>query len=181
MRIITLTCLLLALPAGAAEFVPDTEQPRQVAVAETIAALIEEQPETAPYFEEAYAYVVWPTIVRASFGFGGAYGKGLVIREGEVIAGSSYYQFTGGIQAGVKGFGQVLFFQDEESFVFWRDHASFFMGQAGLDLATWGVSGTPGYDPSVALFARTKLGLAFEASYSGVWFSYSPVGEEPSD
>jgi hypothetical protein len=32
-----------------------------------------------PYFEDAYAMAVWPGITRIAAGFGGAYGKGVVI------------------------------------------------------------------------------------------------------
>ena len=49
------------------------------------------------------------------------------------------------------------------------------MGQAGIDLVTLGLSGTPAYSDGVAIFALTRLGLMGEFTYSGARFGYKSL------
>ena len=127
-----------------------------------------------PYFEDAYAMAVWPGITRAAFGFGGAYGKGVVIEQDEAIGTVSYWQFSSGIQAGAKNFALIIFFKDKEALEGLKRNDTQFTGQAGIDIGTFGKSGTPAYNEGVALVPLTNLGLMAEFSAAGVWFRYKP-------
>ena len=49
------------------------------------------------------------------------------------------------------------------------------LGQAGIDLATVGASGTPSYNEGVAIFAMTRFGLMGEFTISGARFKYRPL------
>ena len=129
------------------------------------------------YFDEAYAYAVFPTITRVGFGFGGAYGKGIVVLGDEVIGRSSYKQFTSGIQAGAKGFGMVIFFRDAAALESFQAEQTQFAGQAGIDVLTKGFNGTPAYNEGVAILVMPGLGLMAEFTISGVWFRYWPMDD----
>lgn len=128
------------------------------------------------YFEDAYAMAVWPGITRAALGFGGAYGKGVVIEQGEAVGTVSYWQFGSGIQAGVKNFALIIFFKDKEALEGLKRNDTQFTGQAGIDVLTFGVAGTPAYNEGVALIPLTNLGLMAEFSAAGTWFRYKPYG-----
>ena len=127
-----------------------------------------------PYFEDAYAYAVWPGITRVAFGFGGAYGKGLVVEQDEAVGTVSYWQGSSGIQAGLKNFVLVLFFKDRESLESLKRGEMQFTGQAGVDVATFGAAGTPTYNEGVAIIPVTKLGLMVEFSAAGTKYNYKP-------
>jgi lipid-binding SYLF domain-containing protein len=139
---------------------------------EAIARVRAEVERSHPFFEEAYAMAVWPGITRAALGFGGAYGKGVVIEQGEAVGTVSYWQFSSGIQAGAKNFALIIFFKDKEALEGLKRNDTQFTGQAGVDFGTYGASGTPAYNDGVALIALTNLGLMAEFSAAGVWFRY---------
>jgi len=130
-----------------------------------------------PYFEDAYAMAVWPGITRVAFGFGGAYGKGVVIEQGKAVGTVNYWQFSSGIQAGAKNFALVIFFKDKETLEGLKRNDTQFTGQAGIDVLTFGVAGTPAYNEGVALIPLTNLGLMGEFSAAGVWFRYKPYDD----
>jgi len=132
-------------------------------------------PRSVPFFEEAYAMAVYPSVSRFGLGFGGAGGKGYVI-EGEAIIGTSrYWQFTSGIQAGVRNFSMVVLFKDKEALESFKRSDVQFMGQAGLAAGTKGIAGTPAYNDGVIVFTVTRFGLMGEFTISGAKFSYRPL------
>lgn len=130
-----------------------------------------------PYFEDAYAMAVWPGITRVALGFGGAYGKGVVIEQGKAVGTAKYWQFSSGIQAGAKNFTLIIFFKDKAALEGLKRNDTQFTGQAGIDVLTFGVAGTPAYNEGVALIPLTNLGLMGEFSAAGVWFRYKPYGD----
>lgn len=169
--------LLFGNPASAA-WEPDTGDKTQVKAARAIADFREQLPRTEHYFEEAYGFAILPSITRVGFGFGGAYGKGVVIEGDRAIGTTKFMQFTSGIQAGAKNFSMIVFFKDKEALDYFKTGALQFMGQAGLAFATIGVAGTPAYNDGVAIVTLTRLGLMGEFTYSGAKFKYKPVSAE---
>jgi lipid-binding SYLF domain-containing protein len=130
-----------------------------------------------PYFEDAYAMAVWPGITRVAAGFGGAYGRGVVIEQGKAVGTVKYWQFSSGIQAGAKNFALIIFFKDKTALEELKRNDTQFTGQAGFDIGTFGAAGTPAYNEGVALIPLTNLGLMAEFSAAGVWFRYKPYDD----
>ena len=170
--------LLLLLGGGAAaDWQAEKGNRLQERAEKAISRVRVEVERSHPYFEDAYAIAVWPGITRAAFGFGGAYGKGVVIEQGEAVGTVSYWQFSSGIQAGAKNFALIIFFKDKEALEGLKRNDTQFTGQAGIDVLTFGISGTPAYNDGVALIPLTNLGLMGEFSAAGVWFRYKPYDE----
>jgi lipid-binding SYLF domain-containing protein len=169
--VVILSCGLLA-----ADWQPD---PTIKLERRTAAAVerFERKPRIERFFEEAYGYVVFSTITRIGLGFGGAGGKGLVFEQGRLVGRGRFSQFTSGIQAGVRFFSMIVFFKDEEAMEIFKRARFEFVGQASVTLVTVGASADPAYNSGVAVFTRTKGGLMFEASISGVKFGYTPFDE----
>lgn len=165
--------LCTASPAMA-DWQPDLDDKRQVRAAKAIDKVRNKVERSAPYFEEAYAMAVWPGITRVGFGFGGAYGKGIVIKGDDAVGTVSYWQGSSGIQAGAKNFTMIIFFKDKESLEALQQGKLQFTGQAGIDIATVGVAGTPAYSDGVAIITATNLGLMAEFTAAGVKFNFKP-------
>ena len=163
--------LLLSATGTGADWRPD---PAVKVERKTAAALehFEAKPKAERFFEEAYGYAVFPTITRFGLGFGGAYGKGVLFEQGELAGDAKFWQFTSGIQAGVRVFSMVILFEDAEAIALFKRGRFEFVGQASATLVTLGASADPSYDKGVAIFTRTKGGLMVEATISGVKFSY---------
>ena len=170
--------LTLAFGAGAAaDWQADEGDQLQQRAEKAIANVRTRVERSHPYFEDAYAMAVWPGITRVALGFGGAYGKGVVIEQGKAVGTVSYWQFSSGIQAGAKNFALIIFFKDKEALEGLKRNDTQFTGQAGIDVLTFGISGTPAYNDGVALIPLTNLGLMGEFSAAGVWFRYKPYAD----
>jgi lipid-binding SYLF domain-containing protein len=145
-------------------------------------------------FDTAYGYALFPTIGKAGFVVGGAYGKGRVYGEGKYVANTSMTQATIGFQLGGTGFSQVVFFQDKRAFAtfasgtfeFGADvQATVLTAATNVSVNTGGSSATAsggknnantargGYNNGMATFTITKGGLMYEASLGGQKFSFS--------
>ena len=168
-----LACCLSA-PAMA-EWQADTSDKKQASAAKAIANFHEKLPQIESYFEEAYGYAIIPGITRVAIGFGGAYGRGLVVEGDRLIGRTSFSQLSSGIQLGAKYFSMIVFFKDQAALDDYKKSQLQFLGYAGVDLATFGVSGNPAYNEGVAMFAINRFGLMGEFSYSGARFKYKPL------
>ena len=175
--VLALTLFLASSPA-AADWEADPADKVQTRAALAIEDFRERVPRTEPYFQEAYGFAVFPSVTRAGFGFGGAWGKGIVLEGNELIGTSKYKQFTSGIQAGAKRFSMIVFFKDKEALEYFKTSKTQFMGQAGLAAGTLGAAGTPAYNDGVAVITLTRFGLMGEFTVSGAKFSYEPAASD---
>ena len=176
LRILAALAVFIAMPA-VADWQADPDDKLQVKAASAIAAFRDKVPRSATYFEQAYAYAIFPSVTRIGFGFGGAYGKGVVITADEAVGSSKYWQFTSGIQAGARNFSMIIFFKDKAALEYYQTGKTQFMGQAGLAIATVGIAGTPAYNDGVAVMTLTRFGLMGEFTISGAKFTYKPLPE----
>ena len=155
-------------------------------------ALFKNAGQSAAYFDNSYGYAVFPTVDKAGFVVGGAYGRGRVYQEGRFVGTASITQASVGFQAGVQGYSEIVFFEDKRaldeftagSFVFDADASVVAVtaaasGSAGTDGVSGGASGgkkdakTSGsYRKGVAVFTIVKGGLMYNASIAGQKFSY---------
>ena len=174
-RVIIAAALVLCCLTAHAQWVADPGNEKQVASADAIAQIKRRIPRAEPFFNEAYAMLVYPSVTRLGFGFGGATGKGFVIEGDSVIGTTRYSQFTSGIQAGVRNFSMVVLFKDKEALEQFKQGKAQFMGQSGLAAGRKGIAGTPSFDDGVAIFTVTRLGLMGEFTVSGAKFSYRPL------
>jgi len=147
-------------------------------------------------FNSAYGYALFPTIGKAGFIIGGAYGKGLVYEQGKHIGNTAMTQATVGFQLGGAGFSQVVFFQDKRAltefingnFEFGAEaQATAITAAAGASANTAGSSATASggknnastaggsYNKGMSTFTITKGGLMYEATVGGQKFSFTKL------
>ena len=145
-------------------------------------------------FNTAFGYALFPTIGKAGFIVGGAYGKGRVYTGGKYYGDTAMTQATIGFQLGGSGFSQVVFFQDKRAFAefingnfeFGADvEAVALTASAGASANTGGSSVTASggknnasiaggrYNKGMATFTIVKGGLMYEASVGGQKFSFT--------
>jgi len=172
--------LILALGGtqGFAAWEADPDDKRQVKAATAIAEIRARIPRTEMFFENAYAFAILPSVTRVGFGFGGAYGRGIVVEGDEDIGTTGFWQFTSGIQGGARNFSMIIFFKDKQALDYYKTGELQFMGQAGIAIATVGAAGTPAYNDGVAIVTVTRLGLMLEFTISGARFTYKPLAQE---
>ncbi|MFP6808463.1 MAG: lipid-binding SYLF domain-containing protein [Pseudomonadales bacterium] len=148
-----------------------------------------------PYFKGSYGYVVFPTVGKAAFGVGGAFGKGKVYKKHKVTGRVSLAKVSFGFQIGGQAFSEIIFLEDERAF------EEFTTGRFEFDLSasavaitagaqarigttgsTFNASAGPataiqvetGYSKGMAIFTHTIGGLMYEAAIGGQKFKYRP-------
>lgn len=164
--------------AAGAGWTPDPESKRQRKSAAAVERIQRKMPKTERFFDEAYGYAIFHSVTRFGFGIGGAYGRGVVVERDEVIAHTSYWQFTSGIQAGLQVVSIIVFFKDRETLEYYKLGKLEFVGQAGFSLANVGATADPAYHEGVAVFTLTKGGLMGQATISGAKLTFKPLPEQ---
>jgi len=145
-------------------------------------------------FETAHGYALFPTIGKAGFIVGGAYGKGRVFQGGMHVGDTSMTQASIGFQIGGKGYSQVIFFQDKRALDEFTGGNFEFGAEAQATALTAAATATAntagnrasasggknnadvasgGYNKGMATYVITKGGLMAEASVAGQKFSYT--------
>ncbi|MCR9271272.1 MAG: lipid-binding SYLF domain-containing protein [Henriciella sp.] len=82
---------------------------------QALTKLVRENPAAAAISRQARATLVFPSIVKAGLGVGGAYGEGELRRGGTTV--DYYTSFTGswGLQAGAQSYGYVVYLMNEDA------------------------------------------------------------------
>lgn len=185
----SLLALLLALPLAGAWAEDNKDAKYQDAIQVFMNA-----GESGGFFDNSYGYALFPTIGKAGFVVGGAYGKGRVFVGSNHVGDTSMTQLSLGFQLGGQAYSEIIFFQDQRAFDEFRNNFEF-GAQATAVAITAGVSagaGTSGasagasggkndattvgsYYKGMAVFIVAKGGLMYEASVSGQKFTYAPL------
>lgn len=111
----------LALAAGLAPCAARAASRQEIDAGVTAALVrLRGAPGTRALAENARAILVFPSIIRGGFVFGGQYGNGALVR-GEAIEG--HYMIAGasfGLQIGAQSYGLALFFMSDAALDFFR-------------------------------------------------------------
>ena len=126
------------------------------------------------YFDQAYGYVVFPTVGKAAIGFGGAHGKGIVFEHGDPIGDAKMTQVSWGLQWGGQAYREVIFFETEKALESFKKSDFEFAAQASAVAVKVGASADAAYENGVAVYTMSKGGLMYEASIGGQKFKYFP-------
>jgi lipid-binding SYLF domain-containing protein len=152
--------------------------------------------QSAAFFGKSYGYAVFPTIGKAGFGIGGAYGEGRVYAGGKPTGDTKMFQASIGFQLGGEGYSQIVFLEDKRAYDEFTSGNFEFGANVGAIVITAAASGTAStsgasgsasagkkeaatagqYYKGMAVFIIAKGGLMYEASVSGQKFTYKPLG-----
>jgi len=144
----------------------------------TIDRFIDQDPSMEELFQDAYGYAVFPTVGKGAVGVGGAYGRGEVYEQGEMIGWADITQGTIGFQLGGQAYSEAIFFRNEWAMNDFKSGDLAFAAQASAVAATAGASADADYQDGVLVFTMTKGGLMYEASIGGQNFDFEPATEE---
>jgi lipid-binding SYLF domain-containing protein len=176
--------LLLALPFGSvmADEYSDTVD------------LFKNAGESSWFVDNSYGYAVFPTIGKAGFIVGGAYGKGRVYVQGKWVGDTSVTHLNVGFQLGGQAYSQIIFLEDKRAFDEFTGGNFEFSADASAVAVTAGASAAAtttgssagasggmkdattkgGYYKGMATFTIAKGGLMGQATVGGQKFTYTP-------
>lgn len=150
--------------------------------------------QTAPFFKKAYGYALFPSIGKAGFIIGGAYGEGRVYKQGAWVGDSTMIQGSLGFQLGGQLFSEIIFFKNKDAYDDFTHEGFEFGGEASVVAITAGASASAGtsgvgagasggsnnatghadYYRGMATFTIAKGGLMYQAALGGQKFSFKP-------
>jgi len=170
---LTSSLIALALLAGCASSPSNSVRISEART--TLVRFVDRDPSLQDWVNHAHGYAVFPSVGKAGFGVGGAYGNGVVFERGEPVGLTSSLQGTVGLQIGVQSFSQVIFFQDDAALRTFQRGNFEFSAQATAVVATAGAAATTSYEKGVAVFIMARGGLMAEATVGGQKFDYEPL------
>jgi len=163
---------MIFVGAFAQAWEPDNENKLSLSVAQALIKAKDKNSSMETWFDDAYAYAVFPKVGKGGIGIGGAYGKGLVIRGDKTVGKTSLSQVTIGFQLGGQVYAEYILFKDKTAF----DHftrGNFEMGaQVSAVAITAGISADANYDGGVKVFTLAEGGLMYEATIGGQKFKF---------
>ena len=159
-------------------------------------ALFKHAGESAVFFDNCYAYAVFPTIGEGGFIVGGARGKGHVYVHDRLVGDTTMTQLSVGFQAGGQAYSEVIFFKDKRDLDEFESGKFEFSAGASAIAITASASASVGtdrissqasggktnattngnYQTGMAVFTIAKGGLMYAADIAGEKFTY----KEPS-
>ena len=152
--------------------------------------------DSAEFFNDCYAYAVFPTIGAGGLIVGGARGKGHVYVHDRLVGDATMTQLSIGLQAGGQAYSEIIFFQNKRDLDEFESGKFEFDASASAVAITASASASVGtdrlssqasraatdattngdYQTGMAVFTIAKGGLMYAANIAGEKFSY----REPS-
>lgn len=120
----------------------------------------------------APGYAVFPAVGKGGAGAGGAYGRGIVYKNGVQVGYTDLSQATIGAQLGGQTYTQILVFETVNALDRFRQGNYEFSAQATAVALHSGEGANARFEDGVAVFTMDESGLMFEAAVGGQKFSY---------
>jgi lipid-binding SYLF domain-containing protein len=169
-----LSVLLSIVSSAPAGWDPAEHQELIQEASVTIQQFKRKDPSLKRFFNNAVGWAVYPTVGKAGFWVGGAYGKGVVYQRGQVIGFSELRQVSIGLQFGGQAYSEIIFFRDQAALDRLKREKLEFDAQASAVVADKGAALNADYHSGVAVFTLPKGGLMAEASVGGQQFTFDP-------
>lgn len=122
----------------------------------------------------APGFAVFPTVGKGGAVVGGAYGRGIVYKNGTQVGYADLSQATIGFQLGGQTYTEILVFQSTNALDKFRQGNYQFSSQATAVALKSGEGANAKFEDGVAVFTMAESGLMLEAAVGGQKFSYQP-------
>ena len=155
----------------------DAEKALHVEVENALKLLKAEDSTFGNKLNEAYAYVVFPSITKAGFILGGSGGSGEVYKKENLIGRAKLAAGSIGAQIGGQVFIEVILFEDKNAFEMFTLNKMKLSAQVTAVAISEGAAMNAKFEKGVAVIIMAKGGLMAEASIGGQKLTYIP-GED---
>ncbi|MBL39001.1 MAG: hypothetical protein CMP07_11390 [Xanthomonadales bacterium] len=120
----------------------------------------------------APGFAVFPSVGKGGAVVGGAYGRGIVYKNGTQIGYTDLSQATIGLQLGAQAYTEILVFESASALDKFRKGNYEFSSQATAVALKSGEGTNAKFQDGVAVFTMDEEGLMLEAAIGGQKFSY---------
>lgn len=131
----------------------------------------------ANFLQNAYGYVIFPSVGKGGFIVGGGYGRGEVYEQGKFVGYADITTATVGAQIGGQTFSELIVFQNQQALENFRYGKVKFTANASAVALKANASVAANYSNGVAVFTMSQGGLMAEAAVGGQEFGYVPASD----
>lgn len=178
LAIVLMGFLGMAMIGSGCSTTPDTVEARDNLVADAEMSIRQFQrmdTRTNTFFDNAYAYVVFPKITKGGAGIAGAYGRGVAFQGGSMDGYADVTQGTLGAQLGGMSWSEVIFFENRWSYDKFRSNQFTASANASWAGPKEGGTNTLNYTDGVMIFTMDTRGFAVTAAVGAQQFNYEAV------
>jgi lipid-binding SYLF domain-containing protein len=168
----------VALALAGCRTAPESAQGKADICKDSAAALVQAKasdPRMIKVCQDAYGSAVFPKVSKGAAGVGGAYGKGVLYKDGKVVGYCDLSQASVGFQLGAQTYSEILCFEDQKAFDRFKAGTFTFDAQATAVALESGAGANAKYNEGVSVFTMDEKGLMFEAAVGGQKFSYQAL------
>jgi lipid-binding SYLF domain-containing protein len=133
-----------------------------------------DDPSLGDFMSNAYGYAMFPSVGKGGLIAGGAYGRGVVYEQGNMIGYSDLAQATVGAQLGGQTYSELITFQSRADLNRFTTGKIKFDANASAVALKSGAGASARYTDGVAIFVRPTGGLMAEAAIGGQQFTFQP-------
>lgn len=154
---------------------PTTTQDQQELTSAAQKALAEmeaDSPGLQTILNNAYAYVIFPSVGQGAFIVGGGHGHGEAYQGGQLVGYAELTFVNVGAQVGGQDFSELLVFRTRDAFEKFTNNNFTLTAAASAVILKSGVAAEAKWQDDVAVFARPKAGAMVEAAVGAQRFTY---------
>jgi lipid-binding SYLF domain-containing protein len=175
---LTVSALILGGCSGSPE--PKSEAAKHSMTREVDAALTklqEADPGLEAFLENAHGYAIFPSVGKGGAVVGGAYGKGEVYEQGNLIGYASLTQASIGAQLGGQTFSEIIAFETPAALERFKEGNYTPAANASAVALKAGAAAGTTFKDGVAIFTKPEGGAMFEASIGGQKFNFEHLSD----
>ncbi|HEX5245121.1 MAG TPA: lipid-binding SYLF domain-containing protein [Tepidisphaeraceae bacterium] len=120
----------------------------------------------------AYAYIVFPDVGKGGFVIGGAFGRGIVYANGQMVGYAAIDQASVGALAGGQSYEELIVFKDQTAFQKFQDNRLSFGADVSAVALKAGAAASAQFRNGVEVFIHNQGGLMADASLNGQNISF---------
>lgn len=134
--------------------------------------LLERNEGLQDYFDNSAGYVIFPNVGKGGIVIGGAFGNGILYENAQARGLANLKKATVGVQAGGQALIEVIFFENKNELMDFKDGEYELSASASAVVVESGVSVDRNFEEGVAVFTLPKAGLMADLSIGGQKFTY---------
>jgi lipid-binding SYLF domain-containing protein len=135
-------------------------------------------PSLNDFLNTSHAYAIFPSVGKGGLVAGGAYGRGVVYEQGNMIGYSDMSQATVGAQVGGQTYSELITFEHKSDLDRFTTSTLRFSANASAVALKSGAGAAARYTDGVAIFVKPQGGLMAEASIGGQQFKFQPKSSD---
>jgi hypothetical protein len=124
--------------------------------------------------DNAYGYVVFPSVAKAALVLGVTFGRGEVFEKGQVIGYAGIVQITGGVQLGGQTVHILVILEDQKALEQLKSGKTSFAANASLGIVKTGITAAKG-PYGLRVFVYPEGGEILEAAIGGQTIKFRPA------